>query len=107
MELELALARKGRQAAEANSEQLREKNQQLLERANEQLLERANEQLLERANWWKTVVAAVTVLGAAAGVVFGVLDLWQKRPKTIANNAAIIANNAAIELANNAAIKQV
>ena len=99
MELELALARKGRQAAEANSEQLREKNQQLLERA--------NEQLLERANWWKTVVAAVTVLGAAAGVVFGVLDLWQKRPKTIANNAAIIANKAAIELANNAAIEQV
>lgn len=99
MELELALARKGRQAAEANSEQLREKNQQLLERA--------NEQLLERANWWKTVVAAMTVLGAAAGVVFGVLDLWQKRPKTIANNAAIIANNAAIELANNAAIEQV
>ena len=91
MELELALARKGRQAAEANSEQLREKNQQLL----------------ERANWWKTVVAAMTVLGAAAGVVFGVLDLWQKRPKTIANNAAIIANNAAIELANNAAIEQV
>jgi len=106
LELELALARKGRQAAEANSEQLREKNQQLLERANEQLLERANEQLLERANWWKTVVAAVTVLGAAAGVVFGVLDLWQKRPKTIANNAAIIANKAAIELANNAAIEQ-
>ena len=92
MELELALARKGRQAAEANSEQLREKNQQLLERA--------NEQLLERANWWKTVVAAMTVLGAAAGAVFGVLDLWQKRPKTIANNAAI-------ELANNAAIEQV
>jgi len=91
LELELALARKGRQAAEANSEQLREKNQQLL----------------ERANWWKTVVAAMTVLGAAAGVVFGVLDLWQKRPKTIANNAAIIANNAAIELANNAAIEQV
>ena len=89
--MELALARKGRQAAEANSEQLREKNQQLL----------------ERANWWKTVVAAMTVLGAAAGVVFGVLDLWQKRPKTIANNAAIIANNAAIELANNAAIEQV
>ena len=98
MELELALARKGRQAAEANSEQLREKNQQLLERA--------NEQLLERANWWKTV-AAVTVLGVAAGVVFGALDLWQKRPKTIANNAAMIANNAAIELANNAAIEQV
>ena len=81
MELELALARKGRQAAEANSEQLREKNQQLLERA--------NEQLLERANWWKTVVAAMTVLGAGAGVVLDVLGLWQKRPKTIANNAAI------------------
>ena len=104
MELELALARKGRQAAEANSEQLREKNQQLLERANEQLRERAK---LDRADWWKTVVAAVTVIGLAAGVVFGALDVWQKRPKTIANNAAMIANNAAIELANNAAIEQV
>ena len=86
-----AEARKGRQAAEANSEQLREES----------------EQLLERANWWRTVVAAMTALGTAAGIMFGVLDLWPKRPETIANNAAIIANNAAIELANNAAIEQV
>ena len=82
MELELALARKGRQAAEDNSKELRE-------------------------NLWKTVVAAVTVVSGAAAVVFGVLNVSQNRPKTIANNAAMIANNAAIELANNAAIEQV
>ena len=72
-----AEARKGRQAAEANSEQLREESEQLRE-----------ELAKSRANW-RTVVGAITALGTVAGVMVAALDWWQKRPETIANNAAI------------------
>ena len=82
MELELALAqqaeaeaRKGRQAAEANSEQLREESEQL------------RKELKARAHWL-TVVGVVTAVAGVAGATVTVLNWWQARPETIAKNAA-------------------
>ena len=89
MELELALAqqaeaeaRKGRQAAEANSEQLR------VELAKARASVRTWRTIHgdhTSDSTWRTVVGAITALG----VMVAVLDWWQKRPETIANNAAI------------------
>jgi len=74
LELELAQAqqaeaeaRKGRQAAEANIQQLREESEQLR---------------------WLTVVGVVTAVAGVAGATVAVLNWWQARPETIANNAA-------------------
>jgi len=113
LELELALAqqaeaeaRKGRQAAEANSEQLREESEQLRElREESEQLREESEQLREelaksRANGRTDhggapsarsvmVVGAITALGTVAGVMVAALVWSQKRPETIANNAAI------------------
>ena len=80
MELELAQqaeaeARKGRQAAEANSEQLREESEQL------------RKELKARAHWL-TVVGVVTAVAGVAGATVTVLNWWQARPETIAKNAA-------------------
>ena len=97
MELDLAQAqqaeaeaRKGRQAAEANSEQLREESEQL-RKESEQLREES-EQLrgqLEKARAdWMTVVGSITALGTVAGVMVAANERWQKRPETIAKNAA-------------------
>tara|TARA_B100000768_G_C10996224_1_gene256037 strand:+ start:152 stop:499 length:348 start_codon:yes stop_codon:yes gene_type:complete len=82
-----AEARKGRQAAEANSEQLREESEQLRELREES--EQLREELAKSRANWRTVVGAITALGTVAGVMVAALDWWQKRPETIANNAAI------------------
>ena len=70
-----AEARKGRQAAEANSEQLREESEQL------------RKELKARAHWL-TVVGVVTAVAGVAGATVTVLNWWQARPETIAKNAA-------------------
>ena len=82
MELELAQAqqaeaeaRKGRQAAEANIQQLREESEQ------------QRKELKARAHWL-TVVGVVTAVAGVAGATVAVLNWWQARPETIANNAA-------------------
>ena len=94
-----AEARKGRQAAEANSEQLREESEQLRELREES--EQLREELAKsRANGRTDhggapsarsvmVVGAITALGTVAGVMVAALVWSQKRPETIANNAAI------------------
>ena len=81
-----AEARKGRQAAEANSEQLREESEQLRELREES--EQLREELAKSRANWRTVVGAITALGTVAGVMVAALDWWQKRPETIAKNAA-------------------
>ena len=82
MELELAQAqqaeaeaRKGRQAAEANIQQLREESEQ------------QRKELKARAHWL-TAVGVVTAVAGVAGATVAVLNWWQARPETIANNAA-------------------
>ena len=82
MELELAQAqqaeaeaRKGRQAAEANIQQLREESEQ------------QRKELKARAHWL-TAVGVVTAVAGVAGAAVAVLNWWQARPETIANNAA-------------------
>ena len=89
MELELAQAqqaeaeaRKGRQAAEANIQQLREESEQLREES-----EQLRKELTARAHWL-TVVGVVTAVAGVAGATVAVLNWWQARPETIANNAA-------------------
>ena len=82
-----AEARKGRQAAEANSEQLREESEQLRELREES--EQLREELAKSRANWRTVVGAITALGTVAGVMVAALVWSQKRPETIANNAAI------------------
>jgi len=79
LELELAQAqqaeaeaRKGRQAAEANIQQLREESEQLR---------------------WLTVVGVVTAVAVVAGAAVAVLNWWQARPETIANKPPMCSSN--------------
>ena len=77
-----AEARKGRQAAEANSEQLREESGQLREES-----EQLRKELTARAHWL-TVVGVVTAVAGVVVATVTVLNWWQARPETIAKNAA-------------------
>ena len=81
-----AEARKGRQAAEANSEQLREESEQLRELREES--EQLRGELAKARADWMTVVGSITALGTVAGVMVAANERWQKRPETIAKNAA-------------------
>ena len=75
-----AEARKGRQAAEANSEQLREESEQLRElRELREESEQLREELAKSRANWRTVVGAITALGTVAGVMVAALD-WSQKP---------------------------
>ena len=91
MELELAQqaeaeARKGRQAAEANSEQLREENEQLRE-----------ELKALQARSWQAVFSAVATVAGVATATVAVLNWWRARPETITNRAADVLLNSKVD----------
>ena len=82
-----AEARKGRQAAEANSEQLREESEQLLREELKALLARN----------WQAVLGAVAAVASVATATVVVLNWWRARPETITNRAADVLLNSKVD----------